>query len=89
MKLKVKTPGKMVVVHNKPTRSPVIIDIVNDEQLNFYEMFCRTQSLEYEIIYEDEEAKAKKPELLYDDSEETEPVIEELKTGRLLDELIK
>ena len=87
MKLKVITPGKMVVVNNKPSRTPVVIDIANEEQLNYYEMFCRSQSLDYEIV-EDSDIQ-EKPELILDNSIENEPVIEELKTGRLLDELTK
>lgn len=89
MKLKITTPGKTIVVHGKLARTPVEIKIANDQQLSFYETLCRTQSFDYHLILTNDD-KLPKPEMIVDDnSYELEPVIEELKTGRLLDELTK
>jgi len=87
MKLKVITPGKMVVVKGKPIRTPVTIDPSDETELEFFEAVCRAQSLEYELIDESNE-KSETPSVVIDKENES-PVIEELKTGRLLDELTK
>ena len=88
MKLKVITPGKMIIVKGKPIRTPAVVGPLDETGLEFFEAVCRAQSLEYEII-DDTDKSDDKPVMIADDIDDNEPVIEELKTGRLLDELTK
>jgi len=85
MKIKVTTPGKMIVVNGKPSRTPLTIKINNEQHLREIESICRIQSLEYHMI----EDVSKELKLTIEDDINSEPVIEELKTGSILDELTK
>jgi len=87
MKIKVTTPGKMIVVGGKPSRTPVTIKVKNEQHFKELEILCKSQTLEYHII--DEDIKSDEQIIIEDTLNDSEPVIEELKTGSILDELTK
>ena len=87
MKIKVITPGKMIIVNGKPSRTPLTIKVNNEQHLSELRALCISQTLDYEMI--DENKSLKNQELIIEDNLDSEPVIEELKTGSILDELTK
>ena len=92
-KIKVTTPNRMIPVKGNLVRTPVTIDIYTEAEFNFIELYLRKECAEFEIIEDtiDDKNTYEEVEIIDQDllSEDDEPIIEELDSNRILDNILK
>ena len=89
IKIKVKTPNRMILVNGNLVRTPVEIIIKSEEQLRFIEMYLRKECADYEIIDDTPEGQNEIDFTPIIEEDIQEPIIEEVESDRILDNILK